>query len=251
MFFQLFSKWVSFTSLAMKTILNRFIKCSLVKCTDWANFFWLFEKKWFFPFLTQHLLSKKWNCSKVRKSYFWWLIWACHSLFSRYRVLKYQNWVKIVVFTNFFLLSVTFILLQILIVKFLKKSLVLRNGSFNLSNFLHAARNWRDNGSLLVSLFHGFIFKNIFPLFPLFSVNQKGVFSTFLKMGKFYVFGHENHSKRVHKVRLSDMFWLDQLFLTFWKKVIFNVSDSTFFIKKIKLFKSDKKWGLMADLRLP
>ena len=132
-----------------------------------------------------------------------------------------------------------------------KKSLVLRNGSFNLSNFLHAARNWRDNGSLLVSLFHGFIFKNIFPLFPLFSVNQKGVFSTFLKMGKFYVFGHEIHSKRVHKVRLSDMFWLDQLFLTFWKKVIFNVSDSTFFIKKIKLFKSEKKWGLMADLSLP
>ena len=187
----------------------------------------------------------------MRKSDFWWLIWACHSRFSRYIVLNYQIWLKIVVFTNFFLLSLTFILLQILIAKFLKKSLVLGNGSFNLSNFLHAALNWRDNGILLVSLFHGFIFKNIFPLFPLFSVNQKGVFSTFLKMGKFYVFGHENHSKRVHKVSLFEMYQFGQLFLTFWKQMIFNVSDSTFFIKKIKLFQSEKKWVSMAYLSLP
>ena len=53
-----------------------------------------------------------------------------------------------------------------------------------------------------------------FPLFPLFRVNQKGVFSTFLKMGKFYDFGHENHSKQVHKVWLSEMYRLDQLFVS-------------------------------------
>ena len=90
-----------------------------------------------------------------------------------------------------------------------------------------------------------------FPLFPLFRVNQKRVFSTFLKMGNFYVFGHENLSKQVHKVWLSEMYRLEQLFLTFWKKMIFHVSDSTFFIKKIKLFQSEKKWVSMAYLSLP
>ena len=102
-----------------------------------------------------------------------------------------------------------------------------------------------------MSFFHGFIFKTIFPTFSFFNVNQKGVFSTFLKMGKFYVFHHEIYSKQVHKVRLSELYWLHQLFLTFWKTMIFNVSDSTFFIKKIKLFKSEKKWGLMAYMSLP
>ena len=150
----------------------------------------------------------------------------------------------------FFLLSVTTILLQILIGKFLKKSFVLSKDSFNLHNFLHAVKNWRDNGSLLMPLFLGFFLRPFFPLFPLFSVNEKGVFSTFLKMDKFFVFGHENHSKQVHKVRLSELYQLDQLFLTFWKKMIFHVSDSTFFIKKIKLFQSEKKWVSMAFLSL-
>ena len=36
--------------------------------------------------------------------------------------------------------------------------------------------------------------------FHFFALTKKGVFSTFLKMGKFYVFGHENHSKQDHKV---------------------------------------------------
>ena len=70
-------------------------------------------------------------------------------------------------------------------------------------------------------------------------------------MGKFYVFGHENHSKQVDEVQLSELNRLDQLFLTFWKKMIFNVSDSTFFVKKIRLFKSEKKWVSMAYLSLP
>ena len=90
----------------------------------------------------------------------------------------------------------------------------------------------------------------VFPFFPLFWVNQKGVFSTFLKMGKFYVFGHENHSQQIHKVRLSEMNQLDQLFLTFWKKMIFNVSDSTFFFKKkkncSKVRKSEVWWHIWA-----
>ena len=37
-------------------------------------------------------------------------------------------------------------------------------------------------------------------------------------MGKFFVFGHENNSKQVHKNQLSEMYRLDQLFLSFWKK---------------------------------
>ena len=89
-------------ALNMKTILNRFIKCALVKQFDWHNFFWLFEKKWFFTFLTQHFRSKKKIFLKMRKNEFWWHIWACHSHFSRYRVFNCQNWIKILVFTIFF-----------------------------------------------------------------------------------------------------------------------------------------------------
>ena len=128
----------------------------------------------------------------------------------------------------FFLLSVTTILLQILIGKFLKKSFVLSNDSFNHSNFLHAAMNWQDNDSLSMPLYNGFIFKTIFPTFSIFSVNQKGVFSNFLKMGNIYVFGHENHSKQHHKVRLSEMYRLDELLLTFWKKNDFMLKAPTY-----------------------
>ena len=51
---------------------------------------------------------------------------------------------------------------------FRKINLVLKNVRFNLSNFLHAALNWRDDDNLLVPLFHGFIFKTIFPTFSTF-----------------------------------------------------------------------------------
>ena len=54
-------------ALNMKTILNRFIKCALVKQFDWHNFFWLFEKNWFFTFLTQHFRSKKIKILKNEK----------------------------------------------------------------------------------------------------------------------------------------------------------------------------------------
>ena len=90
------------SALNMKTILNKLKKCVLVKQNDWNNFFWLFEKNWFFTFLTQHFISKKQKFQKMRKNEFWWHIWACHSHFSRYRVFKCQNWIKILVFRTFF-----------------------------------------------------------------------------------------------------------------------------------------------------
>ena len=52
---------------------------------------------------------------------------------------------------------------------FRKINRVLKNVRFNLYNFLHAALNWRDKDNLLVPLFHGFVFKTIFPTFSTFS----------------------------------------------------------------------------------
>ena len=43
----------------------------------------------------------------------------------------------------------------------------------------------------------------------------------------------------------NNFFWL------FEKKLIFHVSDSTFYIQKTKILKSEKKWVLMAYLSLP
>ena len=110
-----------FSALTQKTILNRFIKCVFVKQIDWNTLFWLFEKNWFFTFLTQHCISKKQKFWKVRKNELLWLIWACHRHFSRYRVFKRQNWIKIMVFTIFFLGYFTTILLQTKMAKFRKK----------------------------------------------------------------------------------------------------------------------------------
>ena len=110
-----------FWAFIRKPILNRFIKYVLVKQIDWNTLFWLFEKNWFFTFLTQHCISKKQKFKKVRKNEFLWLIWACHRQFSRYRVFKRQNWIKIMVFTIFFLGYFTTILLQTKMAKFRKK----------------------------------------------------------------------------------------------------------------------------------
>ena len=57
------------------------------------------------------------------------------------RVVKYQNWLKIVVFTNFFLLSVTTILLQILIAKFRKKVSISKMACKCVLIFFHPAMN--------------------------------------------------------------------------------------------------------------
>ena len=110
-----------FSALTQKTILNRFINCVFVKQIDWNTLFWLFEKNRFFTFLTQHCISKKQKIWKVRKNELLWLIWACHRHFSRYRVFKGQNWIKIMVFTIFFLGYFTTILLQTKMAKFRKK----------------------------------------------------------------------------------------------------------------------------------
>ena len=101
MFFRLFSKWVNFAAMIMKTILNRFPTFGLRNKFKWNIFFWLFEKIWFFPFVTQHLFSKKWKFSKMGKNGFWWYIRTCHSQFSGFWPFICQNWLKIVVFTTF------------------------------------------------------------------------------------------------------------------------------------------------------
>ena len=101
MFFRLFSKWVNFAAMIMKTILNRFPTFGLRNKFNWNSFFWLFEKIWFFPFVTQHLFSKKWKFSKMGKNGFWWYIRTCHSQFSGFWPFICQNWLKIVVFTTF------------------------------------------------------------------------------------------------------------------------------------------------------
>ena len=101
MFFRLFSKWVNFAAMIMKTILNRFPTFGLRNKFNWNSFFWLFEKIWFFPFVTQHLFSKKWKFSKMGKNGFWWYIRTCHSQFSGFWPFICQNWLKIVVFKTF------------------------------------------------------------------------------------------------------------------------------------------------------
>ena len=60
-------------------------------------------------------------------------------------------------------------------------------------------------------------------------------------MGKFYDFFYGYHSKQVQKVWPIERIRLEQLFVSFWKKLIFHFSDSTFLIKKKKMLKSEKK----------
>ena len=70
-------------------------------------------------------------------------------------------------------------------------------------------------------------------------------------MGEFSALTQKTHSEQVHKVCFSEINWLEHFILTFWKKLIFHVSDSTLYIKKTKILKSEKKWILMAYLSLP
>ena len=51
----------------METILNRFMMCGQVKELDGNNFLWVFEKNWFFTFLTQHFYQKNENVKKWEK----------------------------------------------------------------------------------------------------------------------------------------------------------------------------------------
>ena len=61
-------------------------------------------------------------------------------------------------------------------------------------------------------------------------------------MGEFSALTQKNHSEQVHKVCFSETNWLEHFILTFWKKLIFHVSDSTLYIKKTKIF---QKWEKM------
>ena len=156
----------------------------------------------------------------MRKSEFRWLIWACHSRFSRYRVLNYQNWLKIVVFTNFFPIVSYYYSTTNTNRQIPKKSS--SSVTTRLIIPIFCMRPWIDE-IMAVCQCHFIMvlfLRPFFPLFPLFSVYQKGVFSIFLKMGNNYFFGHKNHSKQLHKVRLSEMYRFDDFLLTFWKKMI-------------------------------
>ena len=70
-------------------------------------------------------------------------------------------------------------------------------------------------------------------------------------MGKFYGFGLENRFKQVPKVSPNELIWREQFFWLFKKKLIFPFSDSTFFLKKIKNFKNEKKGFLIVYFTLP
>ena len=70
-------------------------------------------------------------------------------------------------------------------------------------------------------------------------------------MGIFYGFGHENRFEQVHKVWPNELIWKEHFLLTFLKKLIFPFSDSTFFLKKIKKFKNEKKRFLRVYFTLP
>ena len=88
------------------------------------------------------------------------------------------------------------------------------------------------------------------PLFSLFWVNQKGVFSTFLKVGKFYGFEHEYNFEQVHEIRRNGVTWMKQFFWFIEKKIVFPfVTQYLFSTKKYKLSKVTKNdfwWYIRA-----
>ena len=58
---------------------------------------------------------------------------------------------------------------------------------------------------------------------------------------RIYGYGYENHSEEVHKVWLSEINWLEQFFLTFWKKTDFKRFWLNIFYQKwIKVQKWEK-----------
>ena len=133
-----------------------------------------------------------------------------------------------------------------------KKSLVFGSGHHNCSNFFACDLTRTLHIYLIKIPFRSYWFEDDFTRFIyLFELTKNFFFCLFSKYGKSTALVMKNHSEQIHKVLLSEMYRLDKLFLTFWKKMIFNVSDSTFFNKIIKLFQSEKKWVSMAYLSLP
>ena len=70
-------------------------------------------------------------------------------------------------------------------------------------------------------------------------------------MGEFSALTQKTILNRFIKCVLVKQIEKELFILTFWKKLIFHVSDSTLYIKKTKILKSEKKWILMAYLSLP
>ena len=90
-----------------------------------------------------------------------------------------------------------------------------------------------DTASMLLLItFSSYLFEDYFLHFSTFQSAEKRVFSNFLESGTFYGFGHQNHSEQVQKMWLRFLVDFEQLFLFFWKKNIFPISDSTFWWKK-------------------
>ena len=166
------------------------------------------------------------------KSGFWWLIRAPDSEISGYRVFEGQNWMKIVVFCIFEFWPYMVLISVNTTTKIVKKWFRSLKKPDELFQKLACDPDLTRHRCFYWSLFHLICLKTIFSIFPLFQSPEKSVFSPFLKLGSFYGFGHENHSEQVHGVWLSEFIQLEQLFLTFWKKLIFPISDSTFSFKK-------------------
>ena len=122
----------------------------------------------------------------MRKNEFWWLIWACHRHFRRYRVFKRQNWIKIMVFTIFFLGYFTTILLQKKWPNFEKKVLISEVANKTVLVFCMRPNKdttytpYLDHCSIL------YVWRRLYPIYLPFWVNQKVVFfCLFSKYGNF------------------------------------------------------------------
>ena len=174
----------------------------------------------------------------MRKNEFWWLIWACHRHFSRYRVFKRQNWIKILVFTIFFLGYFTTILLQIKMAKFRKKSLNFGSGQQNCSIFFACDLTRTLNIYPIKITFRSYRFEDDFTRFIyLFELTKKLFFFCLFSKWKFYGFGLENHSEQVHILLSSDLSQLELLLMTFEKWVFSRFCLNFFFqIKKCFFF---------------
>ena len=121
----------------------------------------------------------------MRKNEFRWHIWACHSHFSRYRVFKCQNWIKILVFTTFF--SGNLLLLYYKKMdKVRKKSLVFWSGHPNCFTFLHVTLQGTLHIYLNWIIFWSYRFEDDFIRFIyLFQLTKKVFFCLFSKYGNF------------------------------------------------------------------
>ena len=122
----------------------------------------------------------------MRKNEFWWHIWACHSHFSRYRVFNCQNWIKILVFTNFFSLVTYYYFTTNKNGQSPKNSLVFWSGRPNCFTFLHVTLQGTLHIYLNYIIFRSYRFEDDFIRFIyLFQLTKKVFFCLFSKYGNF------------------------------------------------------------------